>query len=250
MELRAFRDQTYPFGPTYWQKKLFLVKMEIQRIEAPTEVVLGEEIPIKVYPLLKEEYPEPKEEPATAGYIETTFKDPNGSVVYSGLATYVSPGLFSFTIPSTITGNLTTGVYSIEVSAAVEKGLFADVSSTSVIISKQKFSLTIGVSPFGKGETSPGVGTLQYETGTNVTVTVTPVEGYEFDYWELDGVPFSNTETVTITMDKSHTLVANLRRKTPTSIVSPEILSVVSLLMAVSAVVAVVIVVTVILPRR
>jgi peptide/nickel transport system substrate-binding protein len=250
MELRAFRDSTYPFGPTYWQEKLFLVKMEIQKIEAPTEVILGEEIPIKVYPLLKEEYPEPKEEPATAGYIETAFKDPDGNVVHSGLASYVSPGLFSFTVPSEVTSNLTTGVYSIEVSAAVEKGLFADVSSIPVSISKQKFSLTIGVSPFGKGETSPGVGTVTYEIGTNVTVTVTPAEGYEFDYWELDGVPFSSEATVTITMDEPHTLVANLRKTTPTPLVSPEILSIVSLVMAMSAVIAVAVVVLVILPRR
>jgi peptide/nickel transport system substrate-binding protein len=250
MELRAFRDPTYPFGPTYWQEKLFLVIMEIQKIEAPTEVVLGEDIPIKVYPLLKEEYPEPKEEPATTGYIEMTFKDPNGTAVYSGLASYVSPGLFSFTVPSAVTSNLTTGIYSIEVLAAVEKGLFADVSSIPVSISKLKFPLTIGVCPFGKGETSPGVGTVTYEIGTNVTVAVTPAEGYEFDYWELDGVPYSNEATVTITIDKPHTLVANLRKTAPTSLVSPEILSIISLMMAVSAVIAVAIVVIIILPRR
>lgn len=250
LELRAFRDSTYPFGPTYWQEKLFLVRMEIQKIEAPTEVILGEEIPIRIYPVLKEEYPEPKEEPATTGYIEAAFKDPNGTVIYRGLASYVSPGLFSFTVPSTVTSNLTTGVYSVEVSAAVEKGLFADVSSIPVSVSKQKFSLTIGVYPIGKGETSPGVGTVTYEIGSNVTVTVIPEEGYEFDYWELDGVPYSDKATIIITMDKSHILVAHLKRKTPTFILSPEVLSFVSLMMGMSAVIAVVVLVTIILPKR
>jgi peptide/nickel transport system substrate-binding protein len=250
LELRAFRDSTYPFGPTYWQEKLFLVRMDIQKIEAPTEVILGEEILIKIYLLLKEEYPEPKEELATTGYIETAFKDPDGNVIYSGLASYVSPGLFSFTVPSTVTSDLTTGVYSVEVSAAVEKGLFADMTSIPVSVSKQKFSLTIGVYPIGKGETSPGVGTVTYVIGSNVTVTVIPKEGYEFDYWELDGVPYSNEATITITMDKSHTLVAHLKRTTPTHIISPEILSFVSLMTGISALIAVVVVVTIILPRR
>jgi peptide/nickel transport system substrate-binding protein len=245
MELRAFRDPTYPFGPTYWQEKLFLVRMEIQKIEAPTEVILGEEIPVKVYPLLKEEYPEPKEEAATTGYIETTFKDPNGTVIYSGLASYVSPGLFSFAIPSTVTSNLTTGIYSIEVSAAVKKGLFADVSSKPISISKLKFPLTIGVSPFGKGETSPGVGTVTYEIGTNVTVTITPAKGYEFEHWELDGVPYSNETTIKITMDQAHTLVARLKEIPTPPVVSPEILSAASLIIAIIAVA-----VAVILPRR
>jgi peptide/nickel transport system substrate-binding protein len=249
MELRAFRDPTYPFEPTYWQEKLFLVRMEIQKIEAPTEVVLGEDVSIKVYPILKEEYPEPKEELATSGYIEMTLKDPEDETVYSGLASYVSPGLFSFTIPGTVTSNLTTGVYSIEVSAAIEKGLYADVSSIPISITKQKFSLTIGVSPFGKGETSPGVGTLSYEIGTEVEVSVIPKEGYVFDYWELDGVPYSDEATVTITMDKSHTLVAHLKKAAPTPLVSPEILSLASLMMAMSAMIVVVFI-TVILPRR
>jgi hypothetical protein len=75
-------------------------------------------------------------------------------------------------------------------------------------------------------------------------------EGYEFDYWELDGVPYSKETTVTVKMDEPHTLVAVLKKTLPTPIVSPEILSTVSLIMAVIAVIAAAVVATVILPRH
>jgi len=250
-ELRAFRDPTYPFVRSYWQEELFLMRLEIRKVDAPTEITVGDSISVDIYPLLKTEFPTPKEELATSGYIEATLKDPNGASVYSAAADFVLPGLFSLTIPSNVTAQLSAGVYTLDVSAAVEKGLFAEVSSVPIKISIPKYSLTIGVSPLGKGETSPGVGTVMYEKGSNVTVEIVTIEqGYEFDYWELDGVPYSSNTTVTLKMDEPHSLVAYLKGKPSTSLLSPETLSIASLIIAIIAVIATALVALVILPRR
>jgi hypothetical protein len=250
-ELRAFRDPTYPFVKSYWQEELFLMRLEIRKVDAPTEITIGENIPVDIYPLLKTEFPTPKEDLATSGYIKATLKDPSGVSIYSAVADFVLPGLFSLTIPSNVTAKLSAGVYTLDVSAAIEKGLFAETSSVPIKISIPKYSLTIGVSPMGKGETSPGVGTVMYEKGSNVTVKiVTTEEGYEFDYWELDGVPYSSDTTVTLKMDEPHALVAYLKRKTSTPLVSPETLSVASLIIATIAVIATAIVALIILPRH
>jgi peptide/nickel transport system substrate-binding protein len=245
-ELRAFRDETYPFTPYYWQSELFLTKMEIRKIDSPTEVAIGDDVPVDVYPLLKTEFPVPKEELATIGHIEVSLKDPGGTEVYSGVADYKVPGLFSLTIPGNTTAEAAGGVYTLDVSAAVEKGLFPARTSVPLKVSIPKFALTIGVSPLGEGDTSPGIGTLTYEKGTDVTVTVTPAEGYEFESWELDGVPISNETTVTVSMDQIHHLVARLKETPPPSpVISLEILSAISLILAIVA-----IAVAVILPYK
>jgi len=74
-----------------------------------------------------------------------------------------------------------------------------------------KHGLTIAVSPSGKGATDPAVGKYEYYVGTNVTVTVSPLGGYEFEYWELDGAKVSTKIMVTVTMDKAHVLTAHLK---------------------------------------
>ncbi len=245
-ELRAFRDPTYPFVKFYWQAELFLTTMAIRKVDAPTEVTIGDDIPVDVYPILKTEFPVPKEELATIGHIEASLKDPGGTEVYSDIADYVLPGLFSLTVPGNLTAGFAGGVYTLDVSAAVEKGLFPTLSSVPIKISIPKYALTLGVSPMGKGETSPGVGTLTYETGTDVTVSVTPAEGYEFESWELDGVPVSTETTITVTMDQVHRLVARLREiPSPPPVITPEVLSAVSLIIAIIA-----IALALILPRR
>lgn len=245
MELRAFRDPTYPFGPGYWQAQLFLSRMSIRRVDAPTEISIGQSIPINVYPILKVEFPVPSEEPASTGYIEATLKNPAGATVDSRVADFVTAGLFSATIPANVTKPLAGGLYSLVVSAAVERGLYAETTTIPIRITKPAYALTIGVFPFGKGQTSPGVGTTTYEIGTNVTVTATPAEGYQFDYWAIDGVPYSNRTTVTVTMDKARGLVAYFSVLPPTPpLIAPEILSAIALIVAVIAIIA-----AVILPR-
>jgi len=215
MELRANRDSTYPFGPGYWQAQLFLSKLSIRRVDAPTEIAIGQSIPINVYPILRVEFPVPTEEPASTGYIEATLKNPAGATVYSRPAEFVTPGLFSATVPGNVTQPLAGGLYSLVVSAAVEKGLFAETTTLPIRITKPSYALTIQVFPFGKGQTSPGVGTTTYEIGTSVSVTATPAEGYEFDYWALDGVPYSNQTTISVTMDKIRGLVAYFKALPP-----------------------------------
>lgn len=45
------------------------------------------------------------------------------------------------------------------------------------------YTLTMAVSPYGSGTTSPPVGTHTYSAGTTVPVTAYPNPGYEFDHW-------------------------------------------------------------------
>ena len=251
MELRAFRDQTYPFGPGYWQAQLFLSRMSIRRVDAPTEISIGESIPINVYPILKVEFPVHSEEPASTGYVEATLKNPAGGVVYTSAAEFVTPGLFSVTVPSNVTQPLAGGIYSIAVSAAVEKGLYPETKTYPITITKPTYALTIGVFPFGTGQTSPGVGTTTYEIGTSVTVTATSAEGYEFYYWALDGVPYTNATTISVTMDKVHGLVAyfSALAAAPPPI-GPETLSAIALIVAIIAVIVAVFLPTKFLPGK
>lgn len=72
-------------------------------------------------------------------------------------------------------------------------------------------TLTILAEPAEGGSTTPEPGVYKYTTGESITITATPAEEFEFDYWELDGVRISEERTITITMEKSHTLVAHFR---------------------------------------
>lgn len=222
-EFRAFRDPTYPFTSDYWQKKLFLERMNIEKIEAPTSVYLGDDISIDVYPIYTREYPEPVTKPADKGYVDVTLKDPTGTAVYSGAASLVDPekGEFSITTPGDITANLTEGAYTIEATAAVLKGVYPDVAIRDIVLAAPPpptYDLTLSVYPAEGGTTDPTTGVHVIAEGTDVTVTITIEEGYELDYWELDGAEWTaagKNTTVTVTMDKLHSLRAYVKAIPP-----------------------------------
>jgi len=77
---------------------------------------------------------------------------------------------------------------------------------------KPKLTLTLSVSPAAGGTISPAAGVYERVWGDTVSVTVTVATGYEFDYWQLDGVKVGTTTTTyAVTMDKSHELIARFR---------------------------------------
>jgi len=80
---------------------------------------------------------------------------------------------------------------------------------------KPKFRLTVSVTPSEAGTTTPASGEYSYVKGENVTVSVTPAEGYEFKYWLLDGKQVSTSETYTVTMAANHELKAVFEEVTP-----------------------------------
>jgi hypothetical protein len=67
-----------------------------------------------------------------------------------------------------------------------------------------QYSLSTSVSPPGSGSISPGSGT--YDSGTVITLTATPLSGYQFDHWEGDAS--GRSSSVSITMNSSKNITA------------------------------------------
>ena len=77
---------------------------------------------------------------------------------------------------------------------------------------KPLLSLTISVEPSGGGTTDPAAGTYTYARGATITVKAIAASGYNFEKWVLDGKDAGTSPTITVTMDKSHTLKAVFSR--------------------------------------
>ncbi len=82
---------------------------------------------------------------------------------------------------------------------------FVAVESGLIPVSNLTYSLTIQT-PDGQGSTSPATGTYTYAAGAAVQVTATPVLGWQFSHWHLDGVDSGSSNPVTVTMGAAHTL--------------------------------------------
>lgn len=71
---------------------------------------------------------------------------------------------------------------------------------------KTQYYLTVGTDPPGV-TTIPGEG--WYDQCENVTLIASPVEGYDFGYWDVDGISQGiGVNTITVHMDNHHTATA------------------------------------------
>ena len=77
-----------------------------------------------------------------------------------------------------------------------------------ILASSTTYKLTITTD--GHGVTNPT--TSYYQSGTKVSVTATAYGGYRFYAWYLDGKAVNGGATITVTMDKDHTLYATFAR--------------------------------------
>ncbi|RSN73872.1 ABC transporter substrate-binding protein [Candidatus Methanodesulfokora washburnensis] len=135
VELKAFRDPTYPFTPDYWQKKFTLSTLSITKIDAPAAITAGDSLSVNVNVIEKMEYPQTGERAAETAYVTVTLRDQAGNKVFSGTASKTAAGVFSLTIPSDVTKNLAAGAYTIEAFAAKEAGLaYGTTSSVQLIV--------------------------------------------------------------------------------------------------------------------
>ena len=66
------------------------------------------------------------------------------------------------------------------------------------------YTLTVAVSPAGKGTTSPSVGAHSYAPGV-VTLTANAIAGWQFDHWSGTNNNAANPTTVTMNTNKSVT---------------------------------------------
>lgn len=67
---------------------------------------------------------------------------------------------------------------------------------------------TLTISASSGGTTDPVPGNYEYDAGTSVEVTAIPDDGWNFDYWYLDGQPKS-ANPITVTMYSDRTLEAH-----------------------------------------
>lgn len=88
----------------------------------------------------------------------------------------------------------------------------SDIGSYTVV-DLPKYYLTISVQPSEGGTTDPPVGVRSYTESENAIVTIAVAGGYEFDYWELDGIKVSEETTYTVAMYANHTLTAYVKAK-------------------------------------
>lgn len=71
--------------------------------------------------------------------------------------------------------------------------------------STETYTLTTIVNPSGAGSISPAGG--EYASSEQVTLTASPANDYTFDHWSGDAS--GNSTTVTITMDRDYSIIAN-----------------------------------------
>jgi len=127
LELKAFRDPTYPFTPDYWQKKLIVRELKLEELKVPSEGIAG--LPITIEFSLKDvqTFPEPGESPAKEIYAEVVLLSPEGLKLYVAKPEIVEEGpptKFKVTLPSAATMGLPTGTYSIEIRIGRLPGIY------------------------------------------------------------------------------------------------------------------------------
>ncbi|RLG69497.1 MAG: hypothetical protein DRO11_07695, partial [Methanobacteriota archaeon] len=134
VELRAFRDPSYPFTPDYWSKRLELVRASVTQFETPVKAELGKGIETKIRVVKRFEYPKTGEQPAEEAYVVVTLRDQKGNIIHKTRAEPIGRGWFKARIPAEKTSKLRTGSYTLEASAApTEKG-FPQVETKHIIL--------------------------------------------------------------------------------------------------------------------
>jgi uncharacterized repeat protein (TIGR02543 family) len=74
-------------------------------------------------------------------------------------------------------------------------------------------NLTISIN--GQGIINPGEGTHEYNSGTQVTITVSSISGWDFDHWSGDAT--GTSPTIVITMDSDKNVTAYFEDENSTS---------------------------------
>jgi uncharacterized repeat protein (TIGR02543 family) len=74
-------------------------------------------------------------------------------------------------------------------------------------------NLTISIN--GQGTVNPSEGTYEYSSGTQVTINVSSISGWDFDHWSGDAT--GTSPTIVITMDSDKNVTAYFEDETSTS---------------------------------
>ncbi len=137
----------------------------------------------------------------------------------NGVGTTTSPieqtGLTGNTTSFTITG---TAYRSIDITSFTVKVKKTDGSGSVTPPATTQYTIIVSASPAEGGTATVAVGTgeasssVTVDAGTNVTITATPAEGYEFVNWTNGGNLLSTNTTETYPISANITLTANFRQ--------------------------------------
>jgi len=90
-----------------------------------------------------------------------------------------------------------------------DKSLTANFEAITTV----KHNLTITIN--GQGTINPNEGIHEYSSGTQVTITISPISGWDFDHWSGDAT--GTSPTIVITMDSDKNVTAYFEDKTTIS---------------------------------
>jgi hypothetical protein len=79
------------------------------------------------------------------------------------------------------------------------------VFNLTVVTGGATYTLTVAVSPAGKGTVTKSPNLAQYSAGATVTLTANPIAGWQFDHWSGTNNNAANPTTVTMNTNKSVT---------------------------------------------
>ncbi len=180
LELKAFRDPTYPFTPDYWRNKLVISTLFIQEVSMPTQVLAGQSIPITVKVGENVKFPETEKgtRPAEFAYVDIALIAPDGTVIGVWSANKTDIGVWQATIPGSATKNLASGAYTIEIRIGREPGVYQVTERKQItIIGIQITTTTPTTAPTVTAPTitQPTITSPSPTTSVSPTVTVPSV---------------------------------------------------------------------------
>lgn len=76
--------------------------------------------------------------------------------------------------------------------------------NVKAVFVRKTYTLTM-LQTSGSGSVEPPVGSHVYEEGTEVMLVASPANGWEFDYWQIDGVVVTGNPEHKVTMDANKT---------------------------------------------
>jgi hypothetical protein len=89
----------------------------------------------------------------------------------------------------------------------------SDILGDEKAITTATYNLTISIN--GQGNINPSEGTYEHPGGTQVTINVSPIFGWDFDHWSGDATGTSPTIVITMDSDKHVTAYFNDGTSTP-----------------------------------
>ncbi len=131
MELRAFRDASYPHDSTYWPKTFALKTTRIDSVNVPSVTSRGKDawIPVKLSVV---DYPAGTAKPAdNTAKVKLTLITADGEKTYAGA--FDKTGQYSVTIPAADTKALKAGSYTIVIESSLKAEAPAVESANLVV---------------------------------------------------------------------------------------------------------------------